>query len=68
LLLYTQGLRRSSDFEDAPVGDEGIGRELERNRASSVEKIKDDMLNTVRSWSGKRADLSVIVGRRVGPA
>ncbi len=67
LLLYTQGLARSSDFEDAPVGDEGIGRELERNRASPVDKIRDDMLSTVQRWSGKRADLSVIVGRRLGP-
>jgi phosphoserine phosphatase RsbU/P len=67
LLLYTQGLTRSSDFEDAPIGDERIGRELERNRASSVEKIRDDMLSTVQRWSGKRADLSVIVGRRLGP-
>jgi sigma-B regulation protein RsbU (phosphoserine phosphatase) len=67
LLLYTQGLTRSSDFEDAPIGDERIGRELERNRASPVEKIRDDMLSTVQRWSGKRADLSVIVGRRLGP-
>jgi DNA-binding LacI/PurR family transcriptional regulator len=67
LMLYTQGLRRSSDFEDAPVGDEGIGRELERNRANPVEKIRDDVLSTVQRWSGKRADLSVIVGRRVEP-
>jgi len=67
LLLYTQGLTRSSDFEDAPIGDERIGRELEKNRASPVEKIRDDMLSTVERWSGKRADLSVIVGRRLGP-
>jgi hypothetical protein len=67
LLLYTPGLTRSSDFEDAPVGDERIGRELENNRASPVEKIRDDMLGTVERWSGKRADLCVIVGRRLGP-
>jgi DNA-binding LacI/PurR family transcriptional regulator len=68
LLLYTQGLTRSSDFEDAPVGEEAIGRELEKNRASPVEKIRDGVLGTVERWSGKRADLSVIVGRRMGPA
>jgi DNA-binding LacI/PurR family transcriptional regulator len=67
LLLHTQGLTRSSDFEDAPVRDEHISRELERNRASPVEKIRDDLLNIVQNWSGKRADLSVIVGRRLGP-
>lgn len=66
LMLYTQGLTRSSDFEDVPIGDERIGRELEQNRASPVEKIRDDMLSTVQRWSGKRADLSVIVGRRLG--
>jgi hypothetical protein len=66
LLLYTQGLTRSSDFEDVPIGDERIGSELERNRASPVEKIRDDVLSTVQRWSGKRADLSVIVARRVG--
>lgn len=65
-LLHTQGLTRSSDFEDAPIGDEHIALQLERNRASPVEKIKDDLLNIVQSWSGKRADLSVIVGRRLG--
>jgi hypothetical protein len=68
LLLHTQGLTRSSDFEDAPVGEESIGRELEKNRASPVEKIRDGVLGTVQRWSGKRADLSVIVGRRTGPA
>jgi DNA-binding LacI/PurR family transcriptional regulator len=68
LLLYTQGLTRSSDFEDAPVGEEVIGRELEKNRASPVEKIRDGVLGTVQRWTGKRADLSVIVGRRMGPA
>ena len=67
LLLHTQGLTRSSDFEDAPIRDEHIALELERNRASPVEKIRDDLLNIVQNWSGKRADLSVIVGRRVGP-
>jgi DNA-binding LacI/PurR family transcriptional regulator len=67
LLLHTQGLTRSSDFEDAPVGEEAIGRELEKNRAASVETIRDGVLGTVHRWSGKRADLSVIVGRRVGP-
>src|SRR6185295_15573074 len=67
LLLHTQGLTRSSDFEDAPIRDEHISRELERNRASPVEKIRDDLLNIVQNWSGKRADLSVIVGRRLGP-
>ncbi len=66
LMLYTQGLTRSSDFEDVPIGDERIARELEQNRASPVEKIRDDMLSTVQRWSGKRADLSVIVGRRLG--
>jgi phosphoserine phosphatase RsbU/P len=68
LLLYTQGLTRSSDFEDAPVGEEAIGRELEKNRTSPVDAIRDGVLGTVQRWSGKRADLSVIVGRRVGPA
>jgi phosphoserine phosphatase RsbU/P len=68
LLLHTQGLTRSSDFEDAPVGDESIGLELEKNRASPVETIRDGVLGTVQRWSGKRADLSVIVGRRTGPA
>jgi DNA-binding LacI/PurR family transcriptional regulator len=68
LLLYTQGLTRSSDFEDTPVGQEAIGRELEKNRASPVERIRDGVLGTVQRWSGKRADLSVIVGRRMGPA
>jgi sigma-B regulation protein RsbU (phosphoserine phosphatase) len=67
LLLHTQGLTRSSDFEDAPVGEEAIGRELEKNRAAPVETIRDGVLGTVQRWSGKRADLSVIVGRRVGP-
>lgn len=67
LLLYTQGLTRSSDFEDAPVGEEAIGRELEKNRAAPVETIRDGVLGTVQRWSGKRADLSVIVGRRMGP-
>lgn len=66
LLLYTQGLTRSSDFEDVPIGDERIARELELGRASPVEKIRDDMLSLVQRWSGKRADLSVIVGRQVG--
>lgn len=66
LLLHTQGLTRSSDFEDAPIRDEHIALELERNRASPVEKIRDDLLNIVQNWSGKRADLSVIVGRRLG--
>jgi hypothetical protein len=66
LLLHTQGLTRSSDFEDAPISDEHIALELERNRASPVEKIRDDLLNIVQNWSGKRADLSVIVGRRLG--
>ena len=66
LLLHTQGLTRSSDFEDAPVHDERIALELERNRASPVDKIRDDLLNIVQDWSGKRADLSVIVGRRLG--
>ena len=68
LLLHTQGLTRSSDFEDAPVGEEAIGRELEKHRASPVEKIRDGVLGTVQRWSGKRADLSVIVGRRTGPS
>ncbi len=68
LVLYTQGLTRSSDFEDAPVGEEAIGRELEKHRASPVETIRDGVLGTVQRWSGKRADLSVIVGRRMGPA
>lgn len=68
LLLYTQGLTRSSDFEDAPVGEEALGRELEKNRAGPVETIRDGVLGTVQRWSGKRADLSVIVGRRTGPA
>jgi len=27
---------------------------------------RDDLLNIVQNWSGKRADLSVIVGRRLG--
>jgi sigma-B regulation protein RsbU (phosphoserine phosphatase) len=67
LLLHTQGLTRSSDFEDAPIRDEQIALELERNRASPVAKIRDDLLNIVQNWSGKRADLSVIVGRRLGP-
>ena len=67
LLLHTQGLTRSSDFEDAPVGEEAIGHELEKNRAAPVETIRDGVLGTVQRWSGKRADLSVIVGRRVGP-
>jgi hypothetical protein len=67
LVLYTQGLTRSSDFEDAPVGEEAIGRELEKHRAAPVETIRDGVLGTVQRWSGKRADLSVIVGRRVGP-
>jgi DNA-binding LacI/PurR family transcriptional regulator len=67
LLLYTQGLTRSSDIEDAPIGDEHIARELERHRASPVEKIRDGLLDMVQHWSGKRADVSVIVGRRVGP-
>jgi hypothetical protein len=67
ILLYTQGLTRSSDFEDAPVGQEAIGRELEKNRAGPVEAIRDGVLGTVRRWSGRRADLSVIVGRRMGP-
>jgi sigma-B regulation protein RsbU (phosphoserine phosphatase) len=67
LLLHTQGLTRSSDFEDAPIGDEHIGRELEKNRAGPVEKIRDGLLGMVERWSGKRADLSVIVGRRLGP-
>jgi DNA-binding LacI/PurR family transcriptional regulator len=66
LLLHTQGLTRSSDFEDAPIHDEQIALELERNRASPVAKIRDDLLNIVQNWSGKRADLSVIVGRRLG--
>jgi phosphoserine phosphatase RsbU/P len=66
LLLHTQGLTRSSDFEDVPIGDEHIALELERNRASPVEKVRDDLLNIVQKWSGKRADLSVIVGRRLG--
>jgi hypothetical protein len=66
LLLHTQGLTRSSDFEDAPIADEQIALELERNRASPVDKIRDDLLNMVQRWSGKRADLSVIVGRRLG--
>ncbi|MEY4548029.1 MAG: hypothetical protein RL685_4224 [Pseudomonadota bacterium] len=66
-LLHTQGLTRSSDFEDAPVADEHVALVLERNRASPVEKIKDDLLNIAQDWSGKRADLSVIVGRRLGP-
>jgi phosphoserine phosphatase RsbU/P len=67
ILLYTQGLTRSSDFEDAPVGEEAIGRELEKNRTAPVEAIRDGVLGTVQRWSGKRADLSVIVGRRLGP-
>ena len=67
LLLHTQGLTRSSDFEDTPVGEEAIGHELEKNRAAPVETIRDGVLGTVQRWSGKRADLSVIVGRRVGP-
>ena len=67
LLLHTQGLTRSSDFEDAPVGAEVIGRELEKHRASPVEVIRESVMSTVQRWSGKRADLSVIVGRRMGP-
>ncbi len=67
LLLHTQGLTRSSDFEDTPVGEEAIGRELEKNRAGPVDAIRDGVLGTVQRWSGKRADLSVIVGRRMGP-
>jgi sigma-B regulation protein RsbU (phosphoserine phosphatase) len=68
ILLYTQGLTRSSDFEDQPVGEEAIGRELEQNRTGPLEAIRDGVLGTVQRWSGKRADLSVIVGRRTGPA
>jgi sigma-B regulation protein RsbU (phosphoserine phosphatase) len=68
IVLYTQGLTRSSDFEDLPVGEEAIGRELEKNRTGPVEAIRDSLLGTVQRWSGKRADLSVIVGRRMGPA
>jgi phosphoserine phosphatase RsbU/P len=68
IVLYTQGLTRSSDFEDLPVGEEAIGRELEKNRTGPVEAIRDGLLGTVQRWSGKRADLSVIVGRRMGPA
>jgi DNA-binding LacI/PurR family transcriptional regulator len=67
VLLHTQGLTRSSDFEDAPVGADAIGTELEKHRASPVEKIRDGVMGTVERWSGKRADLSVIVGRRLGP-
>ena len=67
VLLHTQGLTRSSDFEDAPVGADAIGVELEKHRASPVEKIRDGVMGTVERWSGKRADLSVIVGRRLGP-
>jgi sigma-B regulation protein RsbU (phosphoserine phosphatase) len=66
LLLHSQGLTRSSDFEDDPIGDEHMARELERSRAAPVQKIRDGLLDMVEHWSGKRADVSVIVARRLG--
>jgi hypothetical protein len=67
LLLHTQGLTRSSDFEDAPIDGSRVGAELERRRAEGVDEIRDGMLGLVDRWAGRRADLSVIVGRRLGP-
>ncbi|HWO14408.1 MAG TPA: substrate-binding domain-containing protein [Polyangiaceae bacterium] len=67
VLLHTQGLTRSSDFEDAPVGADAIGKELEKHRASPIEQVREGVMGTVERWSGKRADLSVIVGRRLTP-
>ena len=67
LLLHTQGLTRSSDFEDAPIDPIHIAAELERRRADPVDEIRDGVFRMVEQWSGRRADLSVIVGRCQGP-